>query len=146
MVRCLVKHRDNFIFTLPYVPHVFTYLFVYFWSESWEKFMLHVHWIVVHVHHFGFVSFIFHTCSTVWLVSCLWQSILSQSNYRKQNIWMENNKYSDYTCFCVFPLIRINLFFPCGGREFFSSPPRPERLWGPPSLLSNGYQGFFLWV
>jgi hypothetical protein len=21
----------------------------------------------------------------------------------------------------------------------------PERLWGPPSLLSNGYQGFFPW-
>jgi hypothetical protein len=28
---------------------------------------------------------------------------------------------------------------PGGGWEFFSSPPRPERLWGPPSLLSNGY-------
>jgi hypothetical protein len=24
-----------------------------------------------------------------------------------------------------------------------SLPPRPERLWGPPSLLSNGYQGLF---
>jgi hypothetical protein len=24
---------------------------------------------------------------------------------------------------------------------FFSSPRRPDRLWGPPSLLSNGYQG-----
>jgi hypothetical protein len=30
-----------------------------------------------------------------------------------------------------------------GGWEFFSSPPRPERLWGPPSLLFNGYQGHF---
>jgi hypothetical protein len=26
-------------------------------------------------------------------------------------------------------------------REFFSSPPRPDRLWGPPGLLSNGYEG-----
>jgi hypothetical protein len=29
--------------------------------------------------------------------------------------------------------------------EFFSLPPRPERLWGPPSLLSNGYQGLCPW-
>jgi hypothetical protein len=28
---------------------------------------------------------------------------------------------------------------PGGDWEFFSSPPRPERPWGPPSLLSNGY-------
>jgi hypothetical protein len=30
-----------------------------------------------------------------------------------------------------------------GGRwKFFSSPPRPDRLWGPSSLLSNGYRVF----
>jgi hypothetical protein len=28
---------------------------------------------------------------------------------------------------------------PGWGWEYFSSPPRPDRLWGPPSLLSNGY-------
>jgi hypothetical protein len=27
--------------------------------------------------------------------------------------------------------------------EFFSSPPCPDRLWGPPSLLANGYQRLF---
>jgi hypothetical protein len=31
------------------------------------------------------------------------------------------------------------------GWKFFSSPPRPDRFWGPPSSLSNGYQGLFLW-
>jgi hypothetical protein len=29
------------------------------------------------------------------------------------------------------------------GQIIFSSPSRPYRLWGPPSLLSNGYRGFF---
>jgi hypothetical protein len=30
---------------------------------------------------------------------------------------------------------------PGGDWEFFSSPPRPDRCWGPPSLLSNGVPG-----
>jgi hypothetical protein len=30
---------------------------------------------------------------------------------------------------------------PVRGWEFFSSLPRPDRFWGPPSLQSNGYQG-----
>jgi hypothetical protein len=29
------------------------------------------------------------------------------------------------------------------GARFFSSPQRPDRLWGPPSLLFNGYRGLF---
>jgi hypothetical protein len=29
---------------------------------------------------------------------------------------------------------------PVGARNF-SSPRRPDRFWGPPSLLSNGYRG-----
>jgi hypothetical protein len=27
------------------------------------------------------------------------------------------------------------------GARFFSSPRRPDRFWGPPSLLSSGYRG-----
>jgi hypothetical protein len=29
------------------------------------------------------------------------------------------------------------------GKSFFCSPERPDRLWGPASLLSNGNRGFF---
>jgi hypothetical protein len=29
------------------------------------------------------------------------------------------------------------------GSRIFSSPRRPDRLWGPPNGLSNGYRGFF---
>jgi hypothetical protein len=32
---------------------------------------------------------------------------------------------------------------PSRSKRFLSSPPRPDRLWGPPSLLSNGYRGSF---
>jgi amino acid transporter len=38
------------------------------------------------------------------------------------------------------------VLFPAESGNFFSSPPRPERLWGPPSLLRNGYQGLSLGV
>jgi len=31
------------------------------------------------------------------------------------------------------------------GLGIFSSPPCPERLWSPPSLLSNGYRVLFPW-
>jgi hypothetical protein len=37
---------------------------------------------------------------------------------------------------------KIHLY-PVMTRVFFSSPPRSERLWGPPSLLFNGYRGLF---
>jgi len=34
---------------------------------------------------------------------------------------------------------------PGRGCEFFSSHLHPDWFWEPPSLLSNGYQGFFPW-
>jgi hypothetical protein len=36
----------------------------------------------------------------------------------------------------------IGVRVPIGSR-IFTSPSRPDRLWGPANLLSNGYQGLF---
>jgi hypothetical protein len=38
----------------------------------------------------------------------------------------------------------VELRFQIGSR-IFTSPYRPDRLWGPPNLLSNGYQENFTW-
>jgi hypothetical protein len=37
----------------------------------------------------------------------------------------------------------VGVRVPVGSRTI-SSPRRPNRLWGPPNLLSNGYRGLFL--
>jgi hypothetical protein len=39
----------------------------------------------------------------------------------------------------------VEVQVPIGSRMFTSSY-RPDPLWGPPNLLSNGYQGFLVWV
>jgi hypothetical protein len=36
----------------------------------------------------------------------------------------------------------VGVLVPVGSR-IFSSPRRPDRFWGPPNILSNGYRGLF---
>jgi len=49
---------------------------------------------------------------------------------------MKQNKY-----FCYYDKWYSTGLSVGNGWEFFSSPPRPDLFWGPPSLQSNGYQG-----
>jgi hypothetical protein len=51
-----------------------------------------------------------------------------------------NIKFKLHPLNCSIAILRS---IPGGFWEFFSSPPRPERLRGPPSLLPNGYQVLF---
>jgi len=53
---------------------------------------------------------------------------------------VESYKFKSETLLLTFDQVS-----PDRGWEFFSLPPCPDRLWGAPSLLSNGYQGLFPW-
>jgi hypothetical protein len=66
-----------------------------------------------------------------------WLHLMKFSN---QNCEIRNNSVSIVTSLWLDDRGSI----PGRGREFFSSLPRSDRLWGPPSLLSNGYRGPFL--
>jgi hypothetical protein len=48
-------------------------------------------------------------------------------------------------CLCQICTIFFILVFYILSIYVYIYTPRLERLWGPPSLLSNGYQGFFPW-
>jgi hypothetical protein len=50
------------------------------------------------------------------------------------------NSQTNGTCFQGYGLMNGRGSIPGRGKRFLSSLQRPDRLWGPPSLLSNGYR------
>jgi hypothetical protein len=56
------------------------------------------------------------------------------------NAWKQANVLKFYTL--IWKKNSVSSSIP-GEARFFSSPQLPARLWGPPSLLPNGYQGRF---
>jgi hypothetical protein len=62
---------------------------------------------------------------------------MSLSTYRKPN------NVTGYTLDIHGALLQRGGSSPGRGKRFFFSPKRPDRLWGPPSPLFNGYRGSF---
>jgi len=67
---------------------------------------------------------------TVFTSACLQAVHYNPYNYRRRGISFSIQ-------------IRLRARTPeFNSRDFFSSPPCPDWLWGPTSFLSNGYRGF----
>jgi hypothetical protein len=81
---------------------------------------------------------------TIWkITNTLWSpSLIMANNYSRTIIDSEESRNSAVDIATGYGLddqwVRIRV--PVGAR-IFTSPCRPYRLWGPPSLLSNGYRG-----
>jgi hypothetical protein len=82
----------------------------------------------------------------------------SCENGNKYSGFIKNRKFLHYTSECgllmdsaAWKFVGWVLCYKSSGNNLIivvliqASPPRPERLWGPPSLLYNGYQGLFPW-
>jgi hypothetical protein len=82
---------------------------------------------------------------TLWVDTPAMETEVSTTLIWKSDILYHPEPVSDSSTLAYyFPKV---LQLPTGAMlGFFSSPPRPDRLWGPPSLLSSGYQGLFLRV
>jgi hypothetical protein len=69
--------------------------------------------------------------------------MLISFNIHKHGIYLKNTIFSVGTAKC-YGLDGMDSI--PDNAKFFSSPQRPDRLWGLPSLLSNRYEGCFLEV
>jgi hypothetical protein len=76
-----------------------------------------------------------------WVSESVSQSVTQQLLRRKENISSHHRhdqiKEDETGGACSMPG-RDQKLIQNFGYEFFSKPPRPERLWGPSSFLSNG--------
>jgi len=69
-------------------------------------------------------------------ISVLGAPVTGSINCTDQSLWR---------LFCFHITVMDNRgSIPRRGRDFFSSPPHPDRLCGPPNLLSRGSRGQFL--
>jgi hypothetical protein len=100
-----------------------------------------------------------YTCAPIMLVLSLFTYMLCDEHACQLPLWNTNPLSSIFLLFKTFVCNKTDscdsyglndrssrVRFPAGAWNFFSSPPRPYRLWVPPSLLYNGCQGLSLGV
>jgi hypothetical protein len=81
-------------------------------------------------------------CDRVDIMGCI-NGFTTRSLFNLERTKIRGSRRAEKLSYCNEGLQFKVPGFNTRSKTFFSAPRRPDRLWDPPSLLSNGYQGLF---